>query len=169
MDVADSVTPDDVMGPEWGRPDPRRYPDISDIPHVGPDRSASEPTPARPPVRSVVPTPAPPAIDPPRVSRPSSWATFDPVEAATDDLVGELSARLIERAGDELEAAWAIDDPAARVDELLADLDLDGYGDIVRERVETEAWSEMLAAAEELAERQREGRDDDEDDEDDPW
>lgn len=165
MDAAGSVTPDDVMGPEWGRPDTRRYRDISDIPHVGPGVGVTPAPSIASPLRSVAPPPAPPANDPPRVSTSSSWATFDPVEAATDDLVGELSARLIERAGDDREAAWAIDDPAARADELLADLDLDGYSDIVRERVEAEARGGMLAAAEELAERQREGRDDD----DDPW
>ncbi len=81
------------------------------------------------------------------------------VYAAMDDLVASLADSLIAQAGDESEASWSIDDPAARIEDLLADSRTE-FGDVIVDLVETDAYSAMLDAAEDLADRLRDEDDD---------
>lgn len=136
-----------------GKADRMKHDAVKPDPVPGPvtlDRVAV--TTPRPPA----PTPTPPVVTPPLlVFRPLPMS----VEDAAEDLVAALSAQLIEQAGDEFEATWSLDDPAARVEELLEDARL-AYGDAIGDRVEADAWPAMVDAAQELADRLRDDEDD---------
>ncbi len=126
----------DPVKEDWFEPEPEP------VTHpASPARSAptiSEPVPIRP-------------VD----TLPSTFpfcATGTPVEDAADDLVAALSDALITRAGDEFEANWSIDDPLSRVEELLEET-RSAYGDAIGNRVEADAWSATVDAAQELADR----------------
>ena len=88
----------------------------------------------------------------------------NPVDAAMDELVAALADAIVTQAGDEFEASWSVDDPVARVEDLLADARFE-YGDVVVDRAEAEAYSGMLDAAQQLSDRLQ----DDDDGDDSGW
>ena len=134
-----------VIKADWVKPDP-----VKADPVLGPA------TPVRVSLTALRPpepaSPPPPIVIPPLAAvRPLPAS----VEDAADDLVTALSERLIEHAGDELEAPWSLDDPGARVEELLEEARF-AYGDVIVDRVEADAWSVMFDTAQDLADQRRE-------------
>ncbi len=117
---------------------------------------------ARTPSTPGLSTPAMPCVVPVVPPTPLSVPIPTPVlsvDAAMDELVASLSDALITQAGDEYEASWSLDDPSARVEELLADSRAE-FGDAIVDQVETDAWSAMFDAAQELSDRLRDDTDD---------
>jgi hypothetical protein len=91
----------------------------------------------------------PPPLSWSATSRPFIASLSDPVEDATGDLVRAIAAQLIDQAGDgwSFDPEW--DDPYDWAHSEIAAASA-GYGPVIADRLETEAFAAMVDAAQEM-------------------